>query len=338
MKTKPNIFDYATSELSQDAMFLWLINWAKPEYRTENEGLHNLGCTFVRRLIGKDDDFQINSIQTKKQEKNMDITVDINDSIYLVVEDKVGSGTHGDQLSRYRDFVQREYGNHRELCFVYIKTENECTAKLNEIKKKEQYKVINREEIIKIFKDYETYIRANDIISDYYDRLLASQDITNKYKVLPYAEWKVPAWQGFYMELEDKIKGGAWHYVNRISNVFWGFYFSETPVLEGSLYLQIEQNTFCIKLSVNGDRSTFSNKRDKYRDYIKQCINDDTPGICNPGKLGCGKDMTLFVVDSTLLYGTGIVDIDAYVRKIDKYRDLLKRTAELEKEQQNHQI
>ena len=40
----------------------------------------------------------------------------------------------------------------------------------------------------------------------------------------------------------------------------------------------------------------------------------------------------------TTLYGTGIVDIDAYVRKIDKYRDLLKRTAELEKEQQNHQI
>ena len=120
--------------------------------------------------------------------------------------------------------------------------------------------------------------------------------------------------------------------------MFWGFYFSETPVLEGSLYLQIEQNTFCIKLSVNGNRSTFSNKRDKYRDYIKQCINGDTPGICNPGKLGCGKDMTLFVVDSTLLYGTGIVDIDAYVRKIDKYRDLLKRTAELDKEQQNHQI
>ena len=333
---KPNIFHYATSELSQDAILLWLINWAKPECETTNKEMHNLGCDFVRLLIDKE--IPITSIQTRKQEKDMDITVDINNSIYLVIEDKVGSGIHGDQLSRYRKIAYENYGQTRELCFVYIKTENESIAKLREIQHEEQYRVINRENIIELLKKYEKPVRTNDIVSDYYDCLLARQEATDAYMNLPYTEWKVSAWQGFYMELESKMGEGSWHYVNRIGKVFWGFYFSETPVLEGSLYLQIEQNTFCIKLSVNGNRSTFSNKRDKYRDYIKQCINDDTPGICNPGKLGCGKDMTLFVVDSTLLYGTGIVDIDAYVRKIDKYRDLLKRTAELEKEQQNHQI
>ena len=333
---KPNIFHYATSELSQDAILLWLINWAKPECETTNKEMHNLGCDFVRLLIDKE--IPITSIQTRKQEKDMDITVDINNSIYLVIEDKVGSGIHGDQLSRYRKIAYENYGQTRELCFVYIKTENESIAKLREIQHEEQYRVINRENIIELLKKYEEPVRTNDIVSDYYDCLLARQEATDAYMNLPYTEWKVSAWQGFYMELESKMRDGSWHYVNRIGKVFWGFYFSETPVLEGSLYLQIEQNTFCIKLSVNGNRSTFSNKRNKYRDYIKQCINDDTPGICNPGKLGCGKDMTLFVVDSTLLYGTGIVDIDAYVRKIDKYRDLLKRTAELEKEQQNHQI
>lgn len=102
---KPNIFHYATSELSQDAIFLWLINWAKPEYKTINGGMHNLGCDFVRLLI-KNKEIAITSIQTRKQEKNMDITVDINNSIYLVVEDKVGSGTHGDQLSRYRKIAR----------------------------------------------------------------------------------------------------------------------------------------------------------------------------------------------------------------------------------------
>lgn len=331
---KPNIFHYATSELSQDAILLWLINWAKPECETTNKEMHNLGCDFVRLLIDKE--IPITSIQTRKQEKNMDITVDINNSIYLVIEDKVGSGIHGDQLSKYRKIAYENYGQTRELCFVYIKTENESIAKLREIQHEEQYRVINRENIIELLKKYEESVRTNDIVSDYYDCLLARQEATDAYMNLPYTEWKDSAWQGFYMELEDKIKGGAWHYVNRINNPFWGFYFSETPVLEGSLYLQIEQNTFCIKLSVNGNR--FSNKRNKYRDYIKQCINDDTRDICNPRKLGCGKDMTLFVIDSTLLYGTGIVDIDAYVRKIDKYRDLLKRTAELEKEQQNHQI
>ena len=80
---KPNLFHYATSELSQDALFLWLINWAKPEHKTANEEMHNLGCAFVQLLIGKD--IPITSIQTRKQEKNMDITVDINNAIYLVV-------------------------------------------------------------------------------------------------------------------------------------------------------------------------------------------------------------------------------------------------------------
>lgn len=336
MKTQPNIFDFATSELSQDAIFLWLINWAKPEYKTVNGGMHNLGCDFVRLLI-KNKEIAITSIQTRKQEKNMDITVDINNSIYLVVEDKVGSGTHGDQLSRYRKIARENYGHNRELRFVYIKTENESSAKLRKIQLEEQYEVINREHIIELFKEHEESVRANDIISDYYECLLAKQEATEIYKVLPYTEWKVPAWQGFYMALESKMNDGAWHYVNRIGNIFWGYYFSEIKVNEGSLYLQIEQNTFCIKLSVGGDRSLYSHKRDKYRDYIRQCINDDTSGLCNPGRLGCGKDMTLFVIDSLSLYGTGKVDIDEYVEKTKKYRELLERVAEYEKLKQDNQ-
>lgn len=333
---KPNLFHYATSELSQDAIFLWLINWAKPEHKTANEEIHNLGCDFVRLLIGKE--IPITSIQTRKQEKNMDITVDINNSIYLVVEDKVGSGTHGNQLSKYREIAREKYGHNRELCFVYIKTENESFSKLRKIQIEEQYRVINREDIITLFRKYECSIRANDIISDYFDCLLAKQEATETYKVLPYTEWKVPAWQGFYMALESKMSDGAWHYVNRIGNIFWGYYFSEIQVNEGSLYLQIEQNTFCIKLSVGGDRSSYSHKRDKYRDYIRQCINDDTSGIRNPSRLGCGKDMTLFVIDSLSLYGSGKVDIDEYIEKTKKYRELLERVAKCEKPKQDNPI
>ena len=329
---KPNIFHYATSELSQDAILLWLINWAKPECETTNKEMHNLGCDFVRLLIDKE--IPIISIQTRKQEKDMDITVDINNSIYLVIEDKVGSGIHGDQLSRYRKIAYENYGQTRELCFVYIKTENESIAKLREIQHEEQYRVINRENIIELFQKYEEPVRTNDIVSDYYDCLLARQEATDAYMKLPYTEWKVSAWQGFYMELESKMREGSWHYVNRIGNVFWGYYFPEIKVCEGSLYLQIEQETFCIKLNVAGDRSTYSRKRDKYRKYIQQCINDDTPNICNPRKLGCGKDMTLFVIDSLSLYGSGKVNIDDYITKIRKYGNLLKRVAEYESQEQ----
>ena len=30
---KPNLFKYATSELSQDAFICWLLEWAKPQNR-----------------------------------------------------------------------------------------------------------------------------------------------------------------------------------------------------------------------------------------------------------------------------------------------------------------
>ncbi len=333
---KPNIFHYATSELSQDAILLWLINWAKPECETAHKEMHNLGCDFVRLLIDKE--IPITSIQTRKQEKDMDITVDINNSIYLVIEDKVGSGIHGDQLSRYRKIAHENYGHNRELCFVYIKTENESVAKLREIQHEEQYRVINRETIIELLKKYEESVRTNDIVSDYYDCLLARQEATDAYMNLPYTEWKVSAWQGFYMELESKMGAGSWHYVNRIGNVFWGYYFPEIKVCEGSLYLQIEQATFCIKLNVAGDRSTYSRKRDKYRKYIQHCVDDDTLDICNPRKLGCGKDMTLFVIDSLSLYGSGKVNIDDYITKIRKYENLLKRVAEYETQEQSDLI
>ena len=92
---KPNLFHYATSELSQDALFLWLINWAKPEHKTANEEIHNLGCDFVRLLIDKD--IPITSIQTRKQEKNMDIKVINLDKNKLL------------QLNNYSDIEKEKY-------------------------------------------------------------------------------------------------------------------------------------------------------------------------------------------------------------------------------------
>ncbi len=37
---KPNLFSYATSELSQDAFIAWLLAWASPEYQTVDKELH----------------------------------------------------------------------------------------------------------------------------------------------------------------------------------------------------------------------------------------------------------------------------------------------------------
>lgn len=45
---KPNLFDYATSELSQDAFLSWIINWADKKY--EGQSMNECGRRVVERL------------------------------------------------------------------------------------------------------------------------------------------------------------------------------------------------------------------------------------------------------------------------------------------------
>lgn len=312
---KPNVFHYATSELSQDAIFLWLINWAKPEYKTTNEKMHNLGCAFVRLLIDKD--IPITSIQTRKQEKNMDITVDINNAIYLVVEDKVGSGTHGDQLSRYKKTIQEKYGHNRELCFVYIKTENESFSKLRKIQSEEQYRVINREDIIALFREHEDTILSNDIISDYFDCLLAKQKATDAYKTLPYKEWTDATWQGLFMELEQRLGDDAeWKRVSNPKGGFWGLCWNFTKESKiPRMFLQIEENgKLCIK--VEG-----KSYRDQYCTLLKNHIAS-YPEIKFSARR-YGQTMTIAYVDPDTLYGSECVNINLLVERLLRYEELI---------------
>jgi len=50
---KPNIFKYATSELSQDAIICYILEWTKIENKKQNEQLHNLAINFMNSLFEK---------------------------------------------------------------------------------------------------------------------------------------------------------------------------------------------------------------------------------------------------------------------------------------------
>ena len=58
---KPNLFNYATSELSQDAFLLWLLEWANPSNSEYDPELHLTAKVFLRRIIDVDDKFDIKS-------------------------------------------------------------------------------------------------------------------------------------------------------------------------------------------------------------------------------------------------------------------------------------
>jgi hypothetical protein len=47
----PNIFSFATKELSQDAFICWLASWAKSECRQLDEPLHATATAFLDALV-----------------------------------------------------------------------------------------------------------------------------------------------------------------------------------------------------------------------------------------------------------------------------------------------
>ena len=70
---RPNLFKFATSELSEDAVLCYLADWARPD-ATEDERLHSLGVEFVNSLFEAQ---QIPAppivfLEVKRQHKNID--------------------------------------------------------------------------------------------------------------------------------------------------------------------------------------------------------------------------------------------------------------------------
>ena len=72
----PNIFDYATKELSQDAMICWLLEWSGHRNRSQNGALHDCGVRFARALMekhGANLDGKIKKVEILRQERKIDI-------------------------------------------------------------------------------------------------------------------------------------------------------------------------------------------------------------------------------------------------------------------------
>ena len=48
---KPNIFKYATKELSQDAFIFWLLDHANPKYENVNQALKNCALSLISEFF-----------------------------------------------------------------------------------------------------------------------------------------------------------------------------------------------------------------------------------------------------------------------------------------------
>ena len=49
--TIPNLYEFATKELAQDATIAYILAWADPTYRKSHPSLHALGTELLRSLL-----------------------------------------------------------------------------------------------------------------------------------------------------------------------------------------------------------------------------------------------------------------------------------------------
>ena len=325
---KPNLFNYATSELSQDAIICYILEWAKIENKTTNEKLYELGVNFIDSLFDiskKEKPKTYNNIEIKKQYKNIDILCIVNNEYAIIIEDKINTKNHSNQLQRYYEEIKKDFKIDKILP-IFFKTGDQ--SNYDDVISK-GYSVYQRKDFLNVLnkKEYK-----NDIISDYTNYLQNLEDSINSYKTTPIEQWNLDAWKGFYIELRDKLKDGNWGYVSNLKGGFLGFWWNWHNI-KGvyGVYLQIEtkreKNKYVGKIKVK----LYSKTGDKVEKEIinkwKNHILYDKNGIkiIKPRVVRRGKSVTVGIIENEfrITNDNHIIDMDKtveFIKEIDKIK------------------
>lgn len=215
-----NIFEFATKELSQDAFLRWLF---------EN---YNCGDSQVRaacrRLFdsftgGKLDFDKIENLKTVAQWKSIDVAIwfDIGDKNYLIViEDKIFTSDHNDQLQRYKDAICEynewwranaaaeeskkhaieRYDKDDDVFYIFYKTD------VMEPDEKDRitnlgWKVYDIEKIARLFMPLPH--GENDLLDDYIRHIQTLHNAA-RHEGAP-SKWDLIAWHAFFIEYKNEI-------------------------------------------------------------------------------------------------------------------------------------
>ena len=180
-----NIFDFATSELSQDAFICWCLNWLN----YEDSELRALAVDLLKEF-GEESASDNQEILIKRQFKKIDILVVLKglNRVYII-EDKVHSSESKDQIKKYKEEIRKEYKN-SEIKTVYFKTGFHFSPDKN----------VEADKIItgKMFKEIlEKYRNKSEILDSYYEYLVRKlNDYKNmenylEYELIPNERWNI---------------------------------------------------------------------------------------------------------------------------------------------------
>jgi len=318
---KPNIFEIATKELTQDGFITWLLQWASPDNKEYDEKLNTCAIGFVKFLINEN--LEITSVEAGRQRDNIDIWTKINDKYLIIIEDKTYTSEHSDQLERYKKAAMNWYKEKDlKMVYIYLKTVTESKYSIENIKNK-GFKYISRSDLIDFFKNYSDI--KNDIYIDFIEKITNLEAAEKAFETKKIQEWDWNCWIGFYSYLDSKLAIHDWKYVSNPAGGFLGIWWHFLDWKEYTVYLQIEQGDLCFKIG-NVKEENRKNARDEwYNILIAKAKESNKEEIRKPDRFGNGEWMTVAKVEHKDWLGgeNEIIDKEKVVKKLKEYEEFL---------------
>ncbi|MCY4215335.1 MAG: PD-(D/E)XK nuclease family protein, partial [Gammaproteobacteria bacterium] len=312
--TSPNLFDYATKELSQDAMICWLIDWAGTETDgdSEKEKLRQFGRAFVDALFQKWRDWgyeveldEVIRTEVWPQEHRIDILARVNGHHVLLIEDKTNTGAHGNQLEEYWSLVasgRTRLGEVAEdsLWPIYFRTGNHS---FKEEQKAEEsgYAVFKRCDFLRVL---ETYRGTSEILIDFRRHMKRWEEETNSFLdwTKGSQEWKTDGyerseksrrakhgWEGFYRFIEEdwlKKLDDEWGALGSLVGGYNGLWIEPSETSRGSkfaIWIIEDKISFRLYGAENGVSEQGMNREKDY--WASKFVEQDCNRLKRPSVL-----------------------------------------------------
>ena len=199
----PNLFSFATSELTQDAFLAYLIAWADPGQAEHDPAMHQAGMAFLRLLM---DQHGLHlstptAVKVEVQRLNIDVLAYVTFSdappVLFVIEDKVHAGSYN-ELDKYLANGKKLYPDPEVVVRgIYLRTGNQADYSAIEA---EKFRVIDRRTLLVYLQDEATGNPPDTIFQNYKAYLEAYQQRLDAYQDKPVQEWDGDAWVGFFSQ------------------------------------------------------------------------------------------------------------------------------------------
>ena len=328
-KECPNIFDYATGELSQDAMICWLIRWSVEHAETDEErALKTLGQNFVRAMLSKHNrslSVEIRAVEILQQDHKIDVLARILDGSgephVLLIEDKTENMNRGDQLQRYCEAVRSGKTRLKDVssfCPIYLKTGNHSLEHVREVESETSsggppvYRVFSRQEFLRVL---DCYRGDNSLVRQFRSwlgKLEREFNSWSEWKPGERYKWAWASWEGFYRALEEvlaeRVSGSGrsetpgmpecgWGKVSNQRGGFLGFWWYPFD-RDGNyiFYLQLEvvpddpsRQKLCFKVKAGDDLRRAAD----YHELVRLAAEKQRVKIEKPQRMRTGATMTV---------------------------------------------